>query len=134
MDSILSEADVVYEYSRAQALEDGELVDVSEVAREAGWRWPVALTRAAWAGCVEVPPGVVGQDEAGRLWDVVYMAAQASKRAMARDRAPRDRVPVELHVRANNLEELQPTVRLIAHVGPGDTPEPVVTIGYPQDF
>ncbi len=36
-------------YTRAQALDDGFLVDVSELAKEAGFRFPVALTRAAWA-------------------------------------------------------------------------------------
>jgi hypothetical protein len=47
------------------------LIDVSAVAREAGIRSPTALTRAAWEKRVAVPPGVLCQDEAGRLWDVV---------------------------------------------------------------
>ena len=33
-------------YSRAQAIEDGVLVDVTNMAREAGFKWPVALTHA----------------------------------------------------------------------------------------
>jgi hypothetical protein len=41
------------------------LIDVSQTAREAGIRWPMALTTAAWAKCVAVQPGVVWQDEAG---------------------------------------------------------------------
>jgi hypothetical protein len=49
-------------------------IDVSAVAREAGIRYPVALTRAAWEKCVTVPPGVLYQDESGRLWDVVWCA------------------------------------------------------------
>src|SRR5262249_45230097 len=32
----------------ADALRDGTLIDVSTTAREAGIRWPVALTCAAW--------------------------------------------------------------------------------------
>lgn len=40
-------------YTRAQAIEDGVLVDVSEIAKEAGFKFPVAVTRAAWADCVE---------------------------------------------------------------------------------
>jgi hypothetical protein len=46
---------------------------VSETAKEAGFRWPVALTRAVWERCVAVPPGVVCQDEAGRLWDALFL-------------------------------------------------------------
>ena len=63
---------VISEYSRAQAIEDGVLVDVSETAREAGIRFPLALTRAVWESCVEVPRNRKGQpvpcqDEPGRL-------------------------------------------------------------------
>ena len=39
-------------YSRAQAIADGVLVDISSTAREAGLAWPVAMTQAAWADCV----------------------------------------------------------------------------------
>ena len=35
-------------YTRAQAIEDGFLVDVSETPREAGFKIPVALTRTVW--------------------------------------------------------------------------------------
>jgi hypothetical protein len=44
---------------RADALRDGVLIDVSTVAREAGIRYPVALTRAVWERCVSVPPGFI---------------------------------------------------------------------------
>jgi hypothetical protein len=67
---MLEKYDLIHRYRRAQALADGVLVDVSATAREAGIRYPVALTRAAWERCVAIPPGVVCQDEAGRLWDV----------------------------------------------------------------
>jgi hypothetical protein len=43
------------------------LIDVRTTAREAGIRYPVALTVAAWGRCVTVPSGVLCQDEAGRL-------------------------------------------------------------------
>lgn len=42
------DAEVTCTYSRAQALEDGVLVDVSETAREAGIKLPVALTATVW--------------------------------------------------------------------------------------
>ena len=58
---------LIHAYSRSQTLEDGVLIDVRDVVREAGIRYPVALTAAVWERCVAVPPGVVCQDEAGRL-------------------------------------------------------------------
>ena len=35
-------------YTRAEAIEDGVLVDVSETAAEAGITFPVAITRRLW--------------------------------------------------------------------------------------
>jgi len=58
---------LIHRYTRADALRDGVLIDVSATAREAGIRCPVALTAAVWERCIAVPPGVVCQDEAGRL-------------------------------------------------------------------
>jgi hypothetical protein len=71
---MFEEADLIHSYTRADALRDGVLIDVSPTAREAGIRYPVALTRAAWGRCVAVPPGVLCQDESGRLWDVLWSA------------------------------------------------------------
>jgi hypothetical protein len=45
---MFEEGDLVHRYTRADALRDGVLIDVTETAREAGIRWPVALTCAAW--------------------------------------------------------------------------------------
>ena len=48
---------VIYAYTRAQAIADGVLVDVSKLAREAGFKIPVAVTAGVWAECVAVPEG-----------------------------------------------------------------------------
>jgi len=66
--------DVIYAYTRAQAIEDGVLIDVIETAREAGIKFPTALTSAVWADYVAVPEELKGQqDEMGRLWDILWM-------------------------------------------------------------
>lgn len=52
------------------------LVDVTERVAEAGFRVPVAVTAAVWAECVEWPETERGsQDQSGRLWDVLLIAA-----------------------------------------------------------
>jgi hypothetical protein len=104
------------------------LVDVSSVAREAGLRYPVALTRAAWERCVAVPPGAACQDEAGRLWDVVWMLACAARRS---EGGPV--VRFALHVRNDNREGTPPLVNLKAVCGTGDHGEPVVTVMMPDE-
>jgi hypothetical protein len=117
-------ADLIHRYSRADAIRDGVLIDVSAAARDAGFKFPVALTAAAWSRCVEVPPGVLCQDEAGRLWDVLTMLRVAASR-------PSDdpqEVRFAVHVRNDNRERTPPLVRLKAVCGPGDEGEPVVTV------
>lgn len=68
---------VVYAYTRANAIADGELVDVSDIAKEAGFRLHVAVTRNVWEACVAWNhldnKAQVNQDESGRLWDVIWM-------------------------------------------------------------
>ena len=49
MTNLFSPDDLIHSYTRQQAIEDGVLMDVSETAKEAGVRFPVALTRAVWA-------------------------------------------------------------------------------------
>jgi hypothetical protein len=120
-------ADLIYSYTRADALRDGVLIDVSATAREAGIRWPVALTCAAWGRCVRVPPGVACQDEAGRLWDVLFLLALAARRSAGAE------VRYGVHVRTDNREGTPPLVRLKALCGPGDVGEPVITVTLPDE-
>src|SRR5208282_761704 len=65
--------EVIYSYTRKQAIADGVQVEVTKTAQEAGIKFPMFLTRAVFDKFVAVPEGVTGQDEAGRLWDVVWM-------------------------------------------------------------
>lgn len=120
--------DMVSSYSRAQALEDGVLVDVTNVAREAGFRVPVALSAAVWADCVAWSDDDnrrkrACQDEQGRLWDVLWMAKLAARRNSAA------RLAYEVLRVPREGKGLRPRpVRLTMQIGPGDTPEPVITI------
>jgi hypothetical protein len=128
-ENLFGGADLVHRYTRADALRDGVLIDASAAAREAGIRHPLALTRAAWERCVTVPPGVLCQDEAGRLWDVLTMfrlAIRPSKGAACE-------VRFAVHVRSDNRERTPPLVRLKAVCGPGDQGEAVVTVMLPDE-
>ena len=122
--------DIISCYTRAQAIEDGELVDVSDVAKEAGFCFPVALTRGVWSKCVEVPDDAPGQDEQGRLWDVLWMLRCRIAR-MKRTGDPTDRVRFRLYVRRN--ESATELVQLWSACGPGDVGEPVITVMLPGE-
>lgn len=69
---------VIYAYTRAQAIADGVLVDVTKTAQEAGIKLPTAITTAVNVRYVEVPEELKGQqDEAGRRWDLLWMLSHA---------------------------------------------------------
>jgi hypothetical protein len=120
---------VLYAYTRSQAVADGVQVEVSKVAQEAGIRFPVFLTRAVYDSFVSVPSGVTGQDEAGRLWDIVWMLRFAIRKAQP----GRARLPFALYVR--NDEKAPRLVKLIAMCGALDidAPEPAITIMLPGE-
>ena len=126
--------EVIYTYTRAQAIEDGVLVDVSETAREAGFRWPVAITQAAWEDCIAWTEDdnnrQVYQDESGRLWDVLWMALHAITSASAN----RSQMLYELYRVPRDGKSTEPRLTKLKLVaGPGDHAEPVITIMLPTE-
>ena len=121
-------------YTRAQAIEDGILVDVSDTAREAGFNIPVAITRTVWSRLITLPEGYRGfQDERGRLWDVLWMARHYALRA-----ANRDRVTMCVLVRdiRKDLRDSNRAPRKhfpIVTIGAGDEGRPAITIMFGED-
>lgn len=47
--------ETTHRQNRAQALEMGSLIDISQTAHEVGFGFPVVVTAAAWQKCIEVP-------------------------------------------------------------------------------
>lgn len=125
----------IHTYTRAEALADGVLVDVTETGREAGFRLSVAMTTGAWSEAVAWPDcdplclAPAGQDEPSRLWDVLMQAHIAARRARNESIVTFDvlRVP-------NDCASVQPTrLALKMVIGPGDNGEPVITILLPGE-
>lgn len=121
------EFNLIYRYSRADAISDGILLDVSDTAREAGIVYPVAITAAVHANYVRVPDGVTAQDERGRLWDIVFMLYFAIKRA-----PEGDTLLYTVFIRNTNDDAPKP-VKFKALCHPGDLGEPVVTVMMPNE-
>ena len=125
---------VISTYTRAQAVEDGVLIDPGSMAKEAGFKWPVALTSAVWADCVawidDDSEQQIHQDQSGRLWDVLYMASHTIR--TSKDSG--DRILFQLYRVPRDGQSTEAeliTLRLI--VGPGDSGEPVITILLPHE-
>ncbi len=111
------EADVIYAYSRREALEDGVLVDVTEHARVAGISHPVAVTEALWRIVSDCT--AAGQSIEGRVWDTLWMF-----RLAACSRTAAEVQFSVLYATENGTKE----VKLWGRCGPGDDGEPVITI------
>jgi hypothetical protein len=117
------DAEVISIYTREQAIEDGCLVDISPLSKEAGFRVPVALTSAVVGVLTPTEEDVAnGQSLTGRLWDVLMVL---------RAKAGNDYfMLIDVIVATGRKNK---TVSLKAIIGPGDTSDPVVTIMLPDE-
>lgn len=117
---------LIYAYTREQAIQDGVLVEVDDLlARAAGFRIPVALTYAAWASAISVPDHLkhdLEQSETGRLKDLLrVLEFYIRNRPCSDDR-------LEFTLQLQQPEGRHRTLKLKAICGPGDDPRPVLTI------
>lgn len=143
---MFDDADLISVYSRAQAIADGVLIDLTvatdrEGRRLSPFKFPVAMTATAFGEAIAAGgtwqrdadghetlalPG--GQDFAGRLWDVFWMLLAAIRQAP--DGADCVRFAVSVLVDGVSRREV---VRLKSVCGPGDAGEPVLTIMLPDE-
>ena len=117
------EGELVATYTRAQALADGVLIDISAHATEAGIRVPTAVTLAVWNDYIQLTLAAekAGNDISGRTRDIVGMCHGAAKRM-----PNTSELLFELDV---VMDRIKPSrVALKAVIGPGDNGEPVLTI------
>ena len=120
--------EVIYAYTRKQAIADGVLFDVSEMAREAGIRFPVVTTESVWREYVVPDENLKDQGQSidGRLWDLLWMFRCAA--------AKNSQNELSFKVYFLLPNQSSPTlVNLRAHCGPGDQGEPVITIMQPHE-
>src|SRR5262245_14546648 len=115
--------EVISTYSRAQALEDGFLIDVTEQASAktgffGGFTVPVAITDAVHADIDRVNKEGL-QDYRGRLHDVLWMASLAARRA-----GEDDKILFSVIMQVGRTK--RQVYKLV--IGPGDAGEPVITI------
>ena len=124
---LVKEETFIYSYSRAQAIEDGVLVDVTERAGEAGIKFPTALTSELWHRYI-VPSEELedyGQSIDGRLWDLLCLFRLYARKCSS------SVLYFEVYFQMPD-EELAP-VKVKSVCGPGDSAEPVITIMLPWE-
>lgn len=134
------DAEVISCYTRADAIEDGTLVDVSEWASNSkgfmgGFTVPVVMTRALWEVVdIESRPKSrrpLGQDTRGRAHDVLWMASLALRGQLLRERKPGAPLAPSYHASFDViLTNGRAKVAHLSLVLDGDG----VTVGFPEDF
>lgn len=117
---------VIYSYTRAQAIADGEQIKIfPKLSKEAGIRFPVLLTRAAWGLAVELDDKAraMGEDVQGRLWDILSIFRLVARKTSG------DRFKFNLMVGKKVVE-------LHAQIGAMDIddPSPAITIMTDRDI
>jgi hypothetical protein len=125
---------MIYAYTRAQAHTDGILVDVTETAKEVGFKLPVAITEALH-NCLTPTKAEasIGQTYDDRLWDVLWLATFTLKLAdPGMDTVTFTVVQQEVEAKSGQPKKVEIHLRAVS--GSGDESEPVITIGFPEDF
>ena len=107
---------MIYRYSREDAIRDGVLIDITELAKENGFKFPTAITNTVWEKYLNK------KDVTARVHDTMWMLYVAIKQS----KTPSDRIFFELYYG----KEL---VKLKAVIGPGDNLDPVLTIMLPEE-
>ena len=125
---------IIFSYTRAQAIADGVLHDVTETAKECGFRIPVAVTDTIWRRWVEVDnrPELleVGQSTVARLRDLLFVLHMTIRR-LPKD-AKTERLTFTVRFLVDPEKEMVEEAVLTADCGPGDAGEPVVTVLLPE--
>ncbi len=121
-------SNLIYSYTRAQAIADGMLIDVSETAQEAGIKYPVALTKALWYDLIVPSEEMrdIGQTTEGRLWDLLFLFV-----LFARNVTDAQFLFRCLFLMKPSAAPESKTIQ--AHIGPGDFGEPVITFMLPEE-
>lgn len=120
---------IIFSYTRAQAIDDGVLIDVTAEAKGYGFKLPFAIGDNLFNRYVNPPSGLEGEGQSlsGRLHDLLTLAALSARKGLQQDQ-------VELEVLFIMKPGKHEKVRCVLHVGPGDHGEPVLTCCLPEDM
>lgn len=125
---------MISSYTRAAAIEDDLLIDVSALAKEAGLKLPVAVTASVWQQYIvwseQDTKLQTHQDTNGRLWDVLMMLQFACR--FGKKRLSSFCYPLSVIPRNGKTTRPRP-IRLKAVFSGGDHHEPVLTIMLPEE-
>lgn len=122
--------EVIYSYTRKQAIEDGHQVllteKYAELACDAGWKYPVYLTRSVWDLMEQSVASKQDGDMTGVLWNILVMARFG-------DDIANDTRAFKMMI--SGCYDKKRLREIYLQVGPTDIddPAPAITIMLPED-
>jgi hypothetical protein len=131
---------VIYSFTRARALADGALIDVTETGKEVGFKLPVAITEALQNHLTPTKnEAVFGQDYDSRLWNVLWVAAFTIQLAdPGIDTVTFTVVQQEVEAKSGQLQNIELRLRAVCGSGNEDKPFKAqikeVTIEFLENF
>jgi len=143
-DDLFTGADLLYATTRASLLEDGYLIDVTEQAREQGFRWPVAVSRAVWDMVKDIPPPFQREQTVeARLRDVLLVAAIRARIAVGAKQEPpfyykmtlynSDSTDWDTWVEGEDKSVGKVVLKITIDYAAPDDPQPCYTISLPDE-
>lgn len=120
--------EVIHKYTRAQAIDDGFIIDCTEIAKSSGFKVPVGLTRQSWEYCIEYR-GRLDEKAKSRIEHTRLIGLMTH--TFIEVRKQRDASDVEFFYNLtpdNPQREKGTMIKLNVNIGPGDDLEPVLTI------
>lgn len=123
---------LIYAYSREQAIEDGYLVDVSDIAAKLGFTVSTTVTAAVWKEYCE--PEHLPDDPAAILRDILWLlhCAMHGPLPCRREETGGGQIIYFSIISGLGTPQEAPA-ELMAELGPGDRGEPVLTIMLPRE-
>lgn len=119
--------DIIFEYRRKQAIEDGVLVDLNQIipVHESGYKYPIACTDTVWNIIQRaVEDKTKCNDYPGVVWDILHM----SRHMQIAKWATGAMFEVIISGPEGNKKH---TFKI--ECGPGDDSRPVLTIMHPLE-
>lgn len=128
----MSEKDfeIIHTYTRAEAIQDGVLIDITTEAKEIGFKIPTAITSTLYNRYIVPPKGIEGEGQSisGRLHDTLMMIIYAAK-----DRWDGSMVECNIFYVMGEGPQLE-KITFWAITSAGDEGEPVLTVMLPEDY
>ena len=132
LDKLFNDCEIIYSYTRNQALADGVLIDLNQVIpiHESGFKYPIACTSTVWAIISEaVNNKKYFNDIKGVVWDIMWMLKCQILKGNSTNEVCFQVIitGTEEKKDADNLY----TFKSLCH--PGDAGEPVITVMLPDE-